>query len=54
MELTLTYELDQFEPLYAADKAGATGTPKAGNDRPGADWLRWKMSMSTRSQSTTP
>ncbi len=54
MELILTYELDQFEPLYVADKAGGTGTPKAGNDRPGADWLRWKTSTSMRCRSTTP
>ena len=39
MELTLTYELEQFEPLYAAEKADGKGAPKAGNDRPGADWL---------------
>jgi hypothetical protein len=39
MELNLTYELDQFEPLYAADDTSAKGVPKVGNNQPGAEWL---------------
>jgi hypothetical protein len=39
MELNLTYELDQFEPLYAADDISAKGVPKVGNNQPGAEWL---------------
>lgn len=39
MELTTTYELEQFEPLYAPEETDAKGAIKASNDQPGADWL---------------
>ncbi len=39
MEMTLTYDLEQFEPLHKAGKARSNGVPKTEANRPGAIML---------------